>query len=101
MIDGYFAVARQKGSDKDRRAALIWITLLETFSTKVFWKCTARRRIPFVEVFGNQYAPLHREAHLNKQVVGCVLRCLVQTMASYPLLAFSLVLLPHRLRLTR
>ena len=31
MIDSYFAVARQKGRDKDRRAALIWINLLETF----------------------------------------------------------------------
>jgi hypothetical protein len=33
MIDGYFAVARQKGSDRDRRAALIWINQLETYFT--------------------------------------------------------------------
>jgi hypothetical protein len=50
------AVARQKGRDRDCRAALIWINPLETFLTKVFWKCTARR-IHFVEVFGDQYAP--------------------------------------------
>ena len=35
MIDSYFAVARQKGRDKDRRAALIWINLLETFSIQL------------------------------------------------------------------